>query len=145
MRALTVGVLALMPSLMVGAKASAPQNYPWCGRNASGTGCGTASLEQCTITARIEGGRCEQSPTHKPSSDQRSIVQQETTPAPLPPLDRKQSAMPQATRQQKMQTCEFGAKDQNLTGPARKKFMARCLAGDDAPARKTSAKPKQQP
>ena len=144
MRALTVGALALMPVLMVGAKASVPQNDPWCTRSASGAGCGIASLELCTMTAPVEGGGCEQNSTHKPSSDQRSMAQQESTPPP-PPLDRKQSAMPQATRQQKMQTCEFGAKDQNLTGPVRKKFMARCLASDDAPARKTSAKPKQQP
>jgi hypothetical protein len=73
------------------------------------------------------------------------IAQEESKPAPPDAPDRKQSAMPQATKQQKMKTCEFGAKDQKLTGATRKTFMAKCLASDDAPASKPSAKPKKQP
>jgi psiF repeat len=45
------------------------------------------------------------------------------------------------TAQEKMKTCEFGADDQKLTGPARKTFMSKCMANSDAPAAK---KPKQQ-
>jgi hypothetical protein len=43
--------------------------------------------------------------------------------------------------QEKMKTCEFGAEDQKLTGPARKTFISKCMANGDAPAAK---KPKQQ-
>jgi hypothetical protein len=42
--------------------------------------------------------------------------------------------------QDKKGTCEFGADDQKLKGAERKKFMARCMARDDAPKKK--AKPK---
>ncbi|MGP0088713.1 MAG: PsiF family protein [Xanthobacteraceae bacterium] len=80
----------------------------------------------------------------QPRSDQPLIAQEQNTPPPPEGSDRKQSSMPQATRQQKMQTCEFGAKDQKLTGGARKTFMRKCLASDDAPGRKASAKPKAQ-
>ena len=97
------------------------------------------------MTARAEGGRCEKNSMYKPSADAPMVAQEESPPAPPAASDRKPSAMPQATRQQKMQTCEFGAKDQKLAGAARKTFMAKCLASDDAPARKTSAKPKKQP
>jgi hypothetical protein len=45
------------------------------------------------------------------------------------------------TAQEKMKTCEFGADDQKLTGPARKTFMSKCMANGDAPGAK---KPKQQ-
>jgi psiF repeat len=38
------------------------------------------------------------------------------------------------TAQQKMATCKFGADNQKLTGTARKTFIARCMANDDAPA-----------
>jgi psiF repeat len=143
MRALAVGVPALLLALMVGAKANVAQSDPWCARSA--TGCGFASSEQCTMTATAESGRCEKNAIRKPRADQPLIAQQESAPAPPEAPDRKQSAMPQATRQQKMQTCEFGAKDQKLAGAPRKTFMAKCLASDDAPVRKTSAKPKKQP
>ena len=138
MRALTVGVPALLLALVVGAKANVAQSDPWCARNA--IDCAFASLEPCA-----EGGRCEKRSMRKPSADQPLIAQQESTPPPPEAPDRKQSTMPQATRQQKMETCEFGAKDQKLTGAARKTFMAKCLASDDASARKPSAKPKTQP
>jgi hypothetical protein len=50
------------------------------------------------------------------------------------------------TPQEKMKTCEFGADDQKLTGAARRSFMSKCMARDDAPAAKTAAKkPKPQP
>lgn len=50
------------------------------------------------------------------------------------------------THQEKLKTCEFGADDQKLTGPARKTFMTKCMANEDKPAGKTaSKKPAQQP
>jgi psiF repeat-containing protein len=38
------------------------------------------------------------------------------------------------TKQQKLETCTFGADDQKLTGQARKTFMTRCMANEDRPA-----------
>jgi hypothetical protein len=38
------------------------------------------------------------------------------------------------TAQQKMATCKFGADNQKLVGQARKTFIARCMANEDAPA-----------
>ena len=38
-----------------------------------------------------------------------------------------------ATAKQKAETCKFGADDQKLTGAARKKFMANCMANRDSP------------
>ncbi len=35
------------------------------------------------------------------------------------------------TKQQKLETCTFGADDQKLTGQARKTFMTRCMANED--------------
>jgi hypothetical protein len=49
------------------------------------------------------------------------------------------------TTQEKMKTCEFGADDQKLTGPARKSFMTKCMAKDDGPAAKSAAKKPKQP
>ena len=46
------------------------------------------------------------------------------------------------TKQQKQETCTFGADDQKLTGPARKTFMTRCMANEDRPA--APAAPQQQ-
>ncbi len=40
--------------------------------------------------------------------------------------------------------CEFGADDQKLTGTERKKFISRCMAKDDAPAKKAKPKPKKK-
>ena len=49
------------------------------------------------------------------------------------------------TPQEKMKTCEFGADDQKLTGPARKSFISKCMAQGDGPGPKTaSKKPKSQ-
>jgi hypothetical protein len=138
MRALTVGVPAFLLALVVGAEANVAQSVPWCER--SGIGCGLDSLEPCA-----DVGHCGKKAMRKPGADQSMIAQQESTPPPPEAPDRQQSTMPQATRQQKMETCEFGAKDQKLTGAARKTFMAKCLASDDVPARKPSAKPKTQP
>jgi hypothetical protein len=39
------------------------------------------------------------------------------------------------TAKQKMETCKFGADDQNLEGAARKSFMAKCMAKGDAPGK----------
>jgi hypothetical protein len=38
-----------------------------------------------------------------------------------------------ASAKQKMEICKFGADDQKLTGAARKKFMANCMANRDSP------------
>ena len=38
------------------------------------------------------------------------------------------------TKQQKQETCTFGADNQKLTGEARKTFMTRCMANEDRPA-----------
>ena len=40
------------------------------------------------------------------------------------------------TRKQKLETCNFGADDQKLTGPERKTFLAKCMA--NAPRSKTA-------
>ena len=37
--------------------------------------------------------------------------------------------------QEKMKTCEFGADDQKLTGAARRDFIKKCMANEDAPAK----------
>jgi hypothetical protein len=47
------------------------------------------------------------------------------------------------TAEEKMETCKFGADHQKLTGSKRKKFLARCMANTDGPARKTSAQQKK--
>jgi hypothetical protein len=46
--------------------------------------------------------------------------------------------------QDKKGTCEFGADDQKLKGAERKKFMARCMAKEDAPAPKKKPKKKAE-
>jgi hypothetical protein len=46
------------------------------------------------------------------------------------------------TKQQKLETCTFGADDQKLTGQARKTFMTKCMADEDRPAAR--AAPQQQ-
>jgi hypothetical protein len=47
------------------------------------------------------------------------------------------------TAKEKMETCKFGADDQNLEGAARKSFMTKCMAKADAPEKKKpAAKPK---
>jgi hypothetical protein len=38
-----------------------------------------------------------------------------------------------ATPLQKMETCNFGADSQNLTGAKRKNFMAKCMSNKDSP------------
>ena len=43
------------------------------------------------------------------------------------------------TAQEKMETCKFGADHQKLSGAKRKRFLARCMADTDGPARKRSA------
>ena len=40
----------------------------------------------------------------------------------------------------KMETCKFGAKDQNLSGKAEQDFIKKCMANE--PAKKTSEKKK---
>jgi psiF repeat len=37
------------------------------------------------------------------------------------------------TAQEKAKTCKFGADDQKLVGTARKIFISKCLANEDAP------------
>lgn len=46
--------------------------------------------------------------------------------------------------QDKKGTCEFGADDQKLKGAERKKFLARCMAKEDAPDKKPKKKPKKK-
>jgi hypothetical protein len=46
------------------------------------------------------------------------------------------------TAKQKMETCRFGADDQKLTGAARKKFLANCMANRDSPRGKPAAMPR---
>jgi hypothetical protein len=51
------------------------------------------------------------------------------------------------TAKEKAATCKFGADDQKLTGAARKTFLLKCMANDDAPekqAKPKAAKPKPQ-
>ena len=48
-----------------------------------------------------------------------------------------------ATKEQKMETCKFGADDQKLAGAKRKRFIANCMANRNdkrGPAGKPSAK-----
>jgi psiF repeat len=45
---------------------------------------------------------------------------------------------------QKKETCEFGANDQKLAGAARKKFMSKCMANDDKPAKHQKMQPPPQ-
>ncbi|MFL6797853.1 MAG: PsiF family protein [Xanthobacteraceae bacterium] len=42
------------------------------------------------------------------------------------------------TTEEKMETCKFGADNQKLTGGARKKFLSRCMADTDTPAKRTN-------
>ena len=39
------------------------------------------------------------------------------------------------TKQEKMETCKFGAEDQELTGAKQKAFIARCMANEPAPGK----------
>jgi hypothetical protein len=39
------------------------------------------------------------------------------------------------TKQEKMETCKFGAADQKLTGAKQKAFIARCMANEPAPGK----------
>ncbi len=48
------------------------------------------------------------------------------------------------TAKDKKATCEFGADDQKLKGTERKNFLAKCLAKDDATAKKPKPKPKKK-
>ncbi len=44
--------------------------------------------------------------------------------------------------EEKMKTCEFGAKAQKLVGTKRSDFIKKCMADDDAPAKpRKAAKP----
>jgi psiF repeat len=47
------------------------------------------------------------------------------------------------TPAEKMETCKFGADADKLTGAKRKRFLSRCMANVDAPAKR--AKAAQQP
>jgi len=38
-----------------------------------------------------------------------------------------------ATKDQKAETCNFGADQQNLTGAKRKSYMAKCMSDRDSP------------
>jgi hypothetical protein len=48
------------------------------------------------------------------------------------------------TTKEKQETCNFGADDQKLTGAARKTFLTKCMAKEDAPA-KPAKKPASKP
>jgi hypothetical protein len=39
------------------------------------------------------------------------------------------------TKQEKMETCQFGATDQKLTGAKQKAFIAKCMANEPAPGK----------
>ncbi len=39
------------------------------------------------------------------------------------------------TKQEKMETCKFGAAHQNLTGAKQKAFIAKCMANEPAPGK----------
>jgi hypothetical protein len=52
-------------------------------------------------------------------------------------LDTPASAV---TATEKMETCNFGADAQKLAGAARKRFIARCMADSDAPAKRAAKK-----
>jgi len=43
------------------------------------------------------------------------------------------------THKEKLATCEFGAKDQKLTGAKRKHFIARCMANENYTPRAKAA------
>jgi hypothetical protein len=45
-------------------------------------------------------------------------------------------------KQTKKSTCDFGADDQKLKGAERKKFLAKCMANEDAADKKSKPKPK---
>jgi hypothetical protein len=47
------------------------------------------------------------------------------------------------TAKEKMETCKFGADDQKLAGAARKKFLSRCMASADAPAKRSKTPPEK--
>ena len=47
------------------------------------------------------------------------------------------------TAKEKMETCKFGADDQKLAGAARKRFLSRCMANTDAPAKRAPARKKK--
>lgn len=44
----------------------------------------------------------------------------------------------------KKATCEFGADDQKLKGTERRNFLSKCMAKDDAAAKKPKPKPKKK-
>jgi hypothetical protein len=44
----------------------------------------------------------------------------------------------------KKATCEFGADDQKLKGAERRNFLSKCMAKDDAAAKKPKPKPKKK-
>jgi len=48
------------------------------------------------------------------------------------------------TAKQKMETCKFGADDQNLKAAARQTFLSKCMANTDAPAKRAKPAPKPQ-
>ncbi len=47
------------------------------------------------------------------------------------------------TAQQRMETCKFGADDQKLAGAARKTFISKCMASDDALTKRAKRQPKK--
>ena len=50
-----------------------------------------------------------------------------------------------ATPKEKMETCNFGADEQKLTGAKRKAYMAKCTANKDAPRGKQVGAPAGAP
>jgi hypothetical protein len=49
------------------------------------------------------------------------------------------------TAKEKMEICKFGAEDQKLTGAKAKTFIRKCMAKEDAPAKKPAKKPAAKP
>ncbi len=50
-----------------------------------------------------------------------------------------------ATKEQKMETCKFGADDQKLAGAKRKKFIANCMANRNDKRGPVPMKPAKKP
>jgi hypothetical protein len=49
------------------------------------------------------------------------------------------------TPKQRMETCKFGADDQKLKGPARKKFIDKCMSNKDDPRGPAASAPMAPP
>jgi len=64
-------ILLFVLGILVGAAAigtpAEAQNYPWCGSNGRGGGCGFTTYEQCMISRGGLGGSCERNADYVPA------------------------------------------------------------------------------